>query len=178
MDNGQHGQSSNNQDLFASGITSGVGTRPETENPLPQKDNLNTEGFFAQSRDYGTMGNRALDLAAEMPLPPSEDASSVNLPPKSTVSTSSDRGILGEVIDLPSPPTLSPVHQESAATDAQTELDQATDRIARDGKVTPLEAKTIETEFLPEFNTNPADAYENFRTLRKKLAQAAMKGAA
>ena len=165
MNNGQSTPSQPN-DPLNSGLTAGVGEAPADSNPL--HDNLDLTSFMPD-HDSSELGHRALNTPTTTPL--SE--------PDSTTSPK-----LGEVVDLgvslATPPTQpeQQERQESVPTDAQVESDQIIDKIAEDGKVSPAEAKEVEKTFLPEFNTDPADAYDNIKNLRKKIAQAAMKGAA
>lgn len=136
MDNGQHGQIPTNQELFADGITAGVGTASEKTNPLSPDNNLDSEDF--ESHNFGSRGNTTLNSSVEMPMPPSEITTPT---PNFTESDSTNTGELGKIINIPTPPLkdLSPTNTDETQNPSVDTNDSATKRDIEnrfgDGKV-------------------------------------------
>ena len=114
MDNGQYRQNPTNQELFANGITPGVGTMPENAS-LSDQPNLESDTFLAD-QDYSGRGNTVLQSSNELtPLIPLPDS----IPNPAAATTSHGPEIsaanypispevkLGEIQDVPTPPSVS-----------------------------------------------------------------------
>ncbi|MBR2841316.1 hypothetical protein IKE80_00815 [Candidatus Saccharibacteria bacterium] len=164
MDNGQHGQTPPNQELFTDGITAGVGIASEKTNPLPPDNNLDSEEFGSQ--DFGSRGNAALKSSTEeMPMSPFETATTT---PDFAEPDNVDTGELGKVIKTHTPPfrrtALDTAEQTyiSSATPNKISTDAEVKKRFSDGKVNKDDQAYLESK-INELSTSDLAALVDFR---------------
>lgn len=104
MDYGQNTKTTSDTEL---NITAGVGTAPESSNPLNQSENLNLEGFQSSSRNLGQTSLNSISI-------PAQDFPDLNATrrvvelrePEAGLTSTNDAERFGEIIDLSMPPLV------------------------------------------------------------------------
>ena len=181
MDYGQNTKTTSDTEL---NITAGVGTAPESSNPLNQSENLNLEGFQSSSRNLGQTSLNSVSI-------PAQDFPDLNATrrvvelrePESGLKSANDAERFGEIIDLSMPPlvTRNPVSQapgeapnENSTTETSMSQSSATrtvqDDVAKhfaDGKINKDDVSYIKTrENELSQDDNAEDFYQWWRQAR------------